>query len=79
MPTISCDIPHEINARLDLAARERHVPKSQIIREALAANFKRTMSKVSAFDLMKDACGLIKGGPKDYARHPRHLKDFGAS
>lgn len=79
MPTITCKIPDDVSAHLEAAARQRRVPKSQIVREALAASLKKTKSKLSAFDLMKDACGIIKGGPKDYASHPRHLKDFGES
>jgi predicted DNA-binding protein len=79
MPTITCKIPNEVNAHLEAAARQRRVPKSQIVREALALSFRKSMPKVSAFDLMKDACGLIKGGPKDYTSHPSHLKGFGGA
>lgn len=79
MTTITCKIPDEVSAHLEAAARQRRVPKSQIVREALAASFRKNKPKVSAFDLMKDACGMVKGGPKDYASHPRHLRDFGAS
>jgi hypothetical protein len=77
MATITCKIPEKINAHLSALARQRRVPKSQIVREALAASFRQTKSKVSAFDLMKDVCGIVKGGPKDYASHRRHLKGFG--
>jgi hypothetical protein len=47
------------------------------VREALAASFRKSKPKVSAFDLIKDVCGIVKGGPKDYASHHRHLKGFG--
>jgi predicted DNA-binding protein len=77
MTTITCKIPDKISAHLDALARQRRVPKSQIVREALAASFRKGKSQLSAFDLMKDACGLVKGGPKDYASHRRHLKGFG--
>jgi hypothetical protein len=79
MTTITCKIPDEVSAHLEAAARQRRVPKSQIVREALAASFKRRKSAVSAFDLIKDVCGIIKGGPKDYASDSRHLKGFGES
>lgn len=77
MVTITCKLPEKINAHLSALARQRRVPKSQIVREALAASFRQTKAKVSAFDLMKDVCGIVKGGPKDYASHRRHLKGFG--
>ncbi len=79
MTTITCKIPDKISAHLEAIARQRRVPKSQIVREALAASFRKSKPQLSAFDLMKDACGIVKGGPKDYASHPRHLKGFGAS
>jgi len=77
MTTITCKIPDKISAHLEATARQRRVPKSQIVREALAASFRKSKPKVSAFDLIKDVCGIVKGGPKDYASHPRHLKGFG--
>ncbi len=78
MTTITCKIPDQLSAHLNAVARQRRVPKSQIVREALAASFRKGKNtKVSAFDLMKDACGIVKGGPKDYASSGRHLKGFG--
>lgn len=79
MTTITCKISDDVSAHLEAAARQRRVPKSQIVREALAASFRKAKPKVSAFDLIKDACGIIKGGPKDYASHPKHLKGFGGA
>jgi hypothetical protein len=79
MTTITCKIPDKISAHLEALARQRRVPKSQIVREALAATFREGKPRVSAFDLMKDVCGMVKGGPKDYASHPRYLQGFGKS
>ena len=79
MTTITCKIPDEVSAHLAAAARQRRVSKSQIVREALAASFRKRKRALSAFDLIKDACGIIKGGPKDYASHSRHLRGFGES
>jgi predicted DNA-binding protein len=77
MTTITCKIPDKISTHLSALARQRRVPKSQIVREALAASFRKTKSKMSAFDLMQDVCGIVKGSPKNYASHRRHLKGFG--
>ena len=77
MTTITCKIPDKISAHLEAIARQRRVSKSQIVREALTATFRKGKSQLSAFDLMKDVCGIVKGGPRDYASHRRHLKGFG--
>jgi hypothetical protein len=31
---------------------------------------------VSAFDLMKDGCGIVKSGVPDLASNPKHLEGF---
>src|SRR5437763_286907 len=77
MTTITCKIPDKLGAHLDAAARQRRVSKSQIIREAIVAVLRKKKPAVSAFDLIKDACGIIQGGPKDYASDSRHLREFG--
>ena len=77
MTTITCKIPDKLSAHLEAAARQRRVSKSQIIREAIMAVLRKKKPAVSAFDLMKDACGIIKGGPRDYASDPKHLRGFG--
>lgn len=77
MTTLTCKIPDKLSAHLEAAARQRRVSKSQIVREAIAASLRKKKWAVCAFDLIKDACGIIKGGPKDYASHRRHLKGFG--
>jgi hypothetical protein len=77
MTTLTCKIPDKLSAHLEASARQRRVSKSQIVREAIAACLRKKKSGVSAFDLMKDACGIIKGGPKDYASDPKHLRGFG--
>jgi len=79
MTTITCKIPDKISAHLEATARQRRVPKSQIVREALVASFRKSKPSLSAFDLIKDVCGMIKGGPKDYASQRRHLQGFGES
>ena len=34
-------------------------------------------TEVSAFDLMKDGCGIIRSGVPDLATNPKHLENFG--
>ena len=34
-------------------------------------------SELSAFDLMKDGCGIIRSGVPDLATNPKHMEGFG--
>ena len=34
-------------------------------------------AEASAFDLMKDGCGIIRSGVPDLATNPKHLENFG--
>ena len=34
-------------------------------------------AELSAFDLMKDGCGIIRSGVPDLATNPKHLENFG--
>ena len=77
MTTLTCKIPRKLAAALAAVAEERKIAKSQIIREALVATLGKKKIRVSAYDLMKDSCGIIKRGATDLATGPRHLKGFG--
>lgn len=79
MATITCKIPQALDAELEAVAEKRGVSKSVVLREALAANLhqQNAAAKVSAFDAMRAACGVVKGGPKDRSSNKRHLKGYG--
>jgi hypothetical protein len=34
-------------------------------------------SQQTAFDRVKDLCGIIKDGPKDISTNPKYMNDFG--
>ena len=79
MTTITCKIPERLNADLEAVAAKRGVSKSEVVREALEANLpeQERRAGLSAYDVMKEACGILRDGPRDLATNPRHMKGFG--
>ena len=79
MATITCKLPEALDAELEAVAEKRGVSKSEVIREALEASLpeQRRRAGLSAFDVMKPACGILKDGPRYLATNPRHMKGFG--
>lgn len=79
MTTITCKVPDGLDARLEALAEKRGVSKSEIVRDSIARTVEEGLksAKPSAYDLMKDACGIVKGGPSDLATNPKHMEGFG--
>ena len=79
MATINCKIPEELNNQLEAEAARTKVPKSALVRKALKRSLPLPKKKLqkSAFQSVKDLCGLIQNGPKDVSTNPKYLKDFG--
>ena len=79
MTTITCKIPDELNKQLDAEASRKLLPKSALVREALERSLKHRSKarQQTAFDRVKDLCGIIKDGPKDMSTNPKYMKDFG--
>ena len=79
MTTITCKIPDQLDARLEAMARQRRVPKSTIVREALEQRLKRgpDVAALTAYDLAKSVCGTLSG-PSDLATKRRYMEGFGA-
>ena len=79
MTTITCKIPDELNEQLEAEASRKLLPKSALVREALERSLKhcREARQKSAFDRVKNLCGLIKDGPTDLSTHPKYMEDFG--
>jgi metal-responsive CopG/Arc/MetJ family transcriptional regulator len=77
--TITCKIPERLDAELESVAEKRRVSKSVLVREAIQTAIigQKGGAKLSAHDLMKKGCGIIKGGARDRSWNPKHLKGFG--
>jgi hypothetical protein len=80
MVTITCKIPDELNERLEAEATRAMLPKSALVREALKRSFKRPRQprKKTAFDRVRDLCGIVKDGPSDMSTNPKYMDGFGA-
>jgi hypothetical protein len=75
---ITCKIPEALDAALEARAKQRRVSKSQIVREAIERSFDgKKPPPLSAYDVMKSACGIIRSGHKDLSTNPKHMKGFG--
>ena len=57
----------------------RLVSKSKIVREALESSLaeRKVSRELSAFDLVKDLCGIVKDGAADMSTNPKYMKNFG--
>lgn len=79
MATITCKIPEELNQLLEAEALRQLVPKSALVRKALERclkNGSKTL-KASAFDQVRELCGVIKEGPRDLSSNPIYMEGFG--
>lgn len=79
MVTITCKISDSLNEQLETEASRRLLPKSAIVRKALERSLKSSSHKgeKSAFESVKDLCGIIKDGPADMSANPKYLDGFG--
>ena len=73
MKSVSLKLPDALDAKLETMARRRRVPKSAIIRDAIAAY---DDGERSALDLVRDLAGSIHG-PDDLSTNPDHLVGLG--
>ena len=80
MMTISVKIPESLKLRVETESRRRGLSKSHLVREALERAFaaKKGEAGTTVFDLTKDLCGAVTGGPRDLSSNPKHLDGYGA-
>lgn len=75
MPTVTVKMSTQQFARLERIARERQVPKAQVMRES----FDHAVGKPapgSVYDAIADLIGSVEG-PGDLLSNPKHMDDFG--
>jgi hypothetical protein len=80
MQVVSLKLPDDLALRLDAETRRRHISKSEFIRVCIEATVNQEMAVAdgpSVYDCARDLCGKQRGGPKDLATNPEHLKGFG--
>lgn len=74
MRPTSLKLPDDLEALLDRLARERNLPRSAILREALRAYAGAAGTSVTA--VAGDLVGSLSG-PRDLSTSARHLEGFG--
>ena len=79
MPTISVKIPHGLKLRMERESSRGGLSKSRLIRDALerALDQRKQMAGATVFDLTKDLCGSVRGGPRDLSSNKKHLDGYG--
>jgi Arc/MetJ-type ribon-helix-helix transcriptional regulator len=77
MKTLTVRLPEPLVAQIDAESRQRHVSKSDIVRERLQAGA-RAGRRQSAFEGIADLIGAVEGLPVDLsARKKDYLKARG--
>ena len=76
---ITAKLPKMMADELSRAAQSQSVPKSELIREAVADLLARIRATKwpSALELAGDVVGCVKDAPADLSTNPAYLADFG--
>ena len=80
MSTLTIELPDTLKHRLDEEARRCRISPARLIRRTLEASLSNGKEHAgsSLYELTRDLCGSVSGGPRDLARNKRHLKGYGA-
>ena len=76
MQTLTLKVPDELADRLNRRARESNRSKSEIVRQALAAQLNGEKKFESLLDRAGDLVGKYASGRKD-SSHKKHLNTLG--
>lgn len=75
METWTIKVPKQLSARISRLARERHISRSALVREALE---RLSEGESETFvDRVSQWVGAAKGLPKDLSTNPRYLRGYG--
>jgi len=79
MKAITVKLPDELRVRLQAEADKRGVSLGHVVREAAETYVVASpaQKRLSAYDLSKDLCGSLDGGPGDLSTNPKYLEDLG--
>jgi hypothetical protein len=75
MPTVTVKRSERQFARLARIARERRMPKAQVLRESLD-RLDDTPAPGSMYEAIADLVGSVEG-PGDLLSNPKYMEDFG--
>jgi hypothetical protein len=79
MKPLTVKLPDALRVRLEAEAARRGVSVGAVVREAAETYVvsSPTQKKLSAYELSKDICGSLDGGPGDLSTNPKYLEDLG--
>ena len=82
MSVLTCKLPHALDGRLTELAKQRGVPKSVLVREAIEAKIAEEAAAprhrpASLLEALGDSVGSIASGKRDLASNKKHLRGFG--
>lgn len=60
-----------------MAAAKRRVSKAALAREMLESSLAPDRPKLSAYEVMREACGVVTDAPRDLSANKRHLAHYG--
>jgi hypothetical protein len=82
MSTMTLQLPYKLKQRLMLAARRSGRTPARFVREAVEARLAvdplAPATGLSLYELSRDLCGSVSGGPGDLASNKRHLDGYGS-
>jgi len=80
--TLTLQLPDELKSQLTVAARRAGKTPARLARETLEERFRNAKapaaSKKSLYELGRDLCGSVNGGPTDLASNKKHLRGYGS-
>ena len=79
MKVLSLKVPESLSRKLSAVARRRHMPKSAVVRKALAQYLDESpeVRGGSFLELAGDLVGCVKDAPPDLSVNPKHLNCYG--
>ena len=80
--TLTIQLPDGLKGKLAAAARRSGKTPARFVRETvelrLKVRRKRASPSLSLYDLSRDLCGSVSGGPLDLASNELHLHGYGS-
>jgi hypothetical protein len=80
MSALIIDLPTGLKSKLAAEARRIGLSPEQFVQQTLRPQLQSggKAAGPSLYDLTRDLCGTVNGGPRDLARNKKHLKGYGA-
>ncbi len=82
MSTLTLRLPDKLKLRLTLAARHAGKTPARFVVESVEAclggGSLRWAGRMSLYELSRDLCGSVSGGPRDLASNKAHLNGYGS-